>query len=158
MRALSALAGVCCLIPAWAAPALASGSSGGWSFVSAPNLHPAKLQVLEHRTGLASGDLLVANSGGSNSAGQSGPLIVDSHADPVWFRNTRGVLVFGQESYRGKPVLVWSQGRGLKVVDEHYRTVASVEATAPWTFDGHDASIIGGDVWVTVIRRSRVST
>ena len=39
------------------------------------------------------------------------------------------------------------------MLDEHYRTVASVEAAAPWTFDGHDASIIGADVWITVIRQ-----
>ena len=152
MRALSAPAAVCVLVLAWAAPAAASGSGGAWSFVSAPNLHPPKLQVLERKAGLAPGDLLVANSGGSSSVGQSGPLILDNHADPVWFRDASGVLDFEQQSYRGKPVLVFSQGRAV-VVNEHYRTVATVEAGAPWTFDGHDASIIGNDIWVTVIRQ-----
>jgi Arylsulfotransferase (ASST) len=150
----SALAAVASVAIAWAAPAAASGSSGAWSFVSAPKLHPPKLQVLERKAGLAPGDLLVANGGGSGSVGQGGPLIIDNHADPVWFRDAGGVLDFEQQSYGGKPILVFSYGRAVKVVDERYRVVATVTAGAPWTFDGHDAWIIGKDIWVTVIRQA----
>jgi hypothetical protein len=136
-----------------AVSAAAAGQAAAYTFVSAPNLHPPRLQVLTRRAGLAMGDFLVATSGPpTNSTGQSGPMILDSHADPIWFDHSNGVLVFEQERYHGKPVLVWSEGRGVKLVNEHYRRVATVDPHAPWTFDGHDAAIIGNDVWLTVIR------
>ena len=81
-----------------AAAAVASGASapvgafttkGAYKFVSAPGLHPAKLQVLSHKSGLASGDFLVANL--PNEAvtgpmtGEGGPMILDNNLKPVWF-------------------------------------------------------------------------
>jgi hypothetical protein len=139
------------------APAAASASTGAWSFVSAPNLHPPRLRVLRRRAGVARGDFLVANDGdtgaGAQTFGQSGPMLLDSRAQPVWFEHAINVLDFGQEIYQGKPVLVMVRGFRVLVLNEHYRTVASVRARAPWTIDGHDASITGGNVWVTVTRQ-----
>jgi Arylsulfotransferase (ASST) len=147
-----------------------------YTFVSAPGLHPPKLDVLEEKHGLADGDLLMAVQGSPNPD-ERGPLILDGNLQPVWFSNRGGGPVFQQETYEGHPVLVWAQGNpttgthgGGKpgsphvmqigretviVVNEHYRTVAKLTARRPWNIDGHDISIIGNDVWVPVDRAAR---
>ncbi len=161
LTALSAMAVTIALGLAGAAlagqSAAASTSKNAWSFVSEPGLHPAKLQVLERKSGLAPGDFLLNSEGlhriGQHAAGQSGPLIVDSRGQPVWFLPTKpGGLDFEQEAYNGQPVLVFSQGGDITVLNEDYRKVATVAAQKPWMIDGHDAQIIGGDIWVPVVR------
>lgn len=95
---------------------------------------------------------------------------MDSHAQPVWFSPVRGqAFNLQQQTYQGKPVLVWFQGGGgvivrhgghrapanpgeVVVFNEHYRRIASVKARSPWMTDLHDAWIIGGDIWITVVR------
>jgi hypothetical protein len=126
-----------------------------YEFVSEPGLHPPRLKVLERRRGLSSGDFLLSSFDARGAGtGQSGPLIVDGSARPVWFLHLRAPgTEFEQETYRGKPVLVFANGRAMVVMNEHYRTVAKVKAHHPWLIDGHDAQIIGDDMWVTVIRR-----
>lgn len=138
---------------AFAAPSGATSTGkDAWSFVSQPGLHPPKLEVLERKPGLAQGDILLASASRGGHR-QSGPLIVDNKGRPVWFLDTKGAgLDFEQEAYDGQPVLVISQGRGITVLNEHYHAVATLKAHAPWTIDGHDAQIIGGDIWVTVTR------
>ena len=91
--------------------------------------------------------------------GEAGPLILDGRMRPIWVRpvglDNGETLDFQQETYHGRPVLIWVEGRTLVVVNQHYRTVATLQAPAPWTIDGHEASIVGGDVWVTVVRTVR---
>ena len=77
--------------------------------------------------------------------GEGGPLILDSKLRPVW------VLPVGtdvastnlrQQTYNGKPVLTYWTGvvtntgasttGKITIVDEHYRTVKSITAAAPW--------------------------
>lgn len=150
--------------------AAASTSSDTYTFVSAPDLHPPKLDVLEHKAGLARGDFLAAVKGNANRD-QDGPLILDSELQPVWFSNRNVALAFQQETYEGHPVLVWAQGQATTgnpggghtgigrqtviVVDEHYRTVAKLGARSPWNIDAHDVSIVGKDVWVPVDRLAK---
>ncbi len=135
-----------------AAPAAATSTSKvTWSFVSQPGLHPPKLEVLERKSGLAAGDFLLASEARGGHS-QSGPLIVQRNGQAVWFLDTRLGLDFEQETYNGKPVLVWTKGRSVVVVNEHYRKIATVKAHRPWMLDGHDAQIIGGDIWITVNR------
>ena len=153
------------------APAGASDSSATWSYLSAPNLHPPKLQVLVRKPGLARGDFLAATTPPifhGHTTGEGGPLILDSRARPVWFMPDKGAFDLQQEVYAGQPVLVWFQGnlgvvhRGgpqhqqaqgeVVIYDEHYRKIASLTARSPWTIDLHDASIVGGDIRITVIR------
>jgi hypothetical protein len=179
--ALTLAAGVALTLAAAAAPAVAtSGSSDAYTFVSAPDLHPPKLQLLDHKHGLAPGDFLVTAQGNIRVHGtnpnQGGPLMLDDRLQPIWFRpENGGLLVFRQETYEGHPVLVWVQGgtamgrsphrkhptgptvvrtggQKVVVVNEHYRTVAKLQARAPWTIDAHDVSIVGRDVWVPVDR------
>jgi hypothetical protein len=162
-----------------AAPIGAFTTKGAWSFVSAPGLHPPKLGTTGHvATGqLARGDFLVANfpylTLKGPMTGQSGPLIIDRRLGPVWFRSVGTSVVAGdlqQETFNGKPVLVWWQGvvtrtgatqsGEVEIVDQHYRKVASVKAQGPagcrgstcWQISIHDAAISGNDIWVTVYR------
>jgi hypothetical protein len=161
-----------------AAESAATSTSSYYTFVSAPGLHPPKPELLEKKRGLAHGDLLLGVQRdavvSSTNPDQSGPLILDSKLQPIWFSNTGGGLVFQQETYEEHPVLVWTQGKKTAgnhgggetgpnhtmptpqqtviVVNEHYRTVGKLTALAPWTIDAHDVSIIGRDVWVLVDR------
>ena len=173
---LLACAGVCA--SAQAAPIGAYTTTGAYSFVSAPILHPPRIATDARGQGgkLAPGDFLVANfpnlllteprkGVGVRMTGQSGPLILDSHLQPVWFEPVPTNVVamdLKQESYRGKPVLTWWQG-GLTstgaptsgevvVVDQHYHKLASVTGRDGWTISEHDAVISGPDVWVTAYR------
>ena len=54
----------------------ASTSSPSWTFVSAPNLHPPKLQVLTRNASVAQGDFLAATQAprrvGKPAGGQGG--------------------------------------------------------------------------------------
>lgn len=150
-----------------ARPVAASSPTEDWSFVSAPNLHPPKLEILTRKAGLAQGDFLTASEGG--------PLIMDSDAQPLWFLPVKGqAFDLQQQTYQGKPVLVWFKGGGAVAVrghkpghpsshaatnpgqvviyDEHYQKIATVKARSPWTTDLHDAWITGGDIWITANR------
>lgn len=105
--------------------------------------------------------------------GEGGPLILDSELEPVWFYPVGTGVVstdLEQETYQGKPVLLWSQGivgatgalrsGQVVVVDQHYRKVATLEAQGPagctgttcWIISLHDAVINGANIWVTVYR------
>jgi hypothetical protein len=97
--------------------------------------------------------------------GQGGPLIVDQNLQPVWAAPTDPSLVAGdlqQETFQGKPVLVWWQGQltdtggtlsgQVVVIDQHYRKLATLRARSPWVISLHDAVIAGPDIWVTVYR------
>jgi hypothetical protein len=82
-------------------------------------------------------------------------MILDDHANPVWFAPTEGAFDLQQETYQGKPVLVWFGGKAvgeIVIYDEHYHRIAAVTARSPWMTDLHDAWITGGDIWITVIR------
>jgi hypothetical protein len=167
---VTAIAG---LALAAAVPAAASNSSPVWNFVSAPHLHPPKLDVLVRRPGLARGYFMLGDLPTPAFKGESasgGPELVDSHARPVWFDPGAGqAFDLQQQMYRGKPVLVWFQsplgpardvrprrqpiGPGeVEIMNEHYRRIATIRARSPWMTDLHDASIVGGDIWITVIR------
>jgi Arylsulfotransferase (ASST) len=150
-----------------------SSASASYTFVSAPNLHPPKPQVLRRTGALAAGDFLAATAPPRRVgplSGQGGPVILDDRLQPVWFLPVSGPP-FGlqQETYRGKPVLVWFQGGMAPVApggkpppsyrrdrwviyDEHYRKIATVRAQSPWMTDLHDAWITGEDIWIVVHR------
>jgi hypothetical protein len=157
-------------------PVGAFTTKGAYKFISAPGLHPPKLKVKTHKSGLAPGDFLVANlpneAAPGPMTGEGGPLILDNSLRPVWVYpvGTRvGSANLQQETYEpcgsstcAEPVLVWWEGvvnshgvttRGkLFVVDQHYRRVATLSARAPWIISLHDASIVGQNIWVTVYR------
>jgi hypothetical protein len=155
--------------PAQAAPVGAYTTKGAYKFFSAPALHPPKLKLVTHKSGLATGDFLVANEPQPSYhvpfVGEGGPLMLDSNLRPVWVRGVGRKVTAAdlqQETYQGSPVMLWWQGlvskRGITtkgkvvVVNESYRTIATLKARRPWVISLHDASISGANIWVTVYR------
>jgi hypothetical protein len=154
-----------------AAPAGAYTTKGAYSFVSASRLHPPKLttHVKTQTSKLADGYFLLDNfpnlNAPGNMTGEGGPLIMDSRLQPVWFLPI-GTNVTStnlrQQTYNGKPVLTYWKGvvtntgastsGEVDIVDQHYRSVATIKAAAPWVISVHDAVISGGNIWVTVYR------
>jgi len=135
-----------------------------WSFASAPTLHPPKLQVYTHHQ--LPGYVMTANFFDITKppiVGQSGPLILDSKLQPVWFRPVPVQDVASNleaQTYHGKPVLSWWQGKvtatGLidtgtdVVVNQHYQTVAQITGQNGWVITLHEMIIRGDIAYVTV--------
>jgi EmrB/QacA subfamily drug resistance transporter len=152
------------------APLGAYTTSGTYSYVSAPALRPPVVRstMPTASSKLAPGYIFMTNFYDLNHPpmiGQSGPLILDSGLQPVWFKPVPVNDVAGDLSlqvYNGKPVLTWWQGvitnTGATesgedvIVDQHYRTVATLKATGGWVVTLHELVIRGHDAWVTANR------
>jgi len=140
--------------------------SGSYSFVSEPGLHPPIV-----RTGavaydrLAPGYIFIGNFYDLSKppmVGQSGPLILDSHAQPVWFKPVPTNMVASNlslQSYNGRPALSWWQGDITNtgetlsgedvIVDQHYRTAAVLKGAGGWVITVHELAIRGNVAWVS---------
>jgi Arylsulfotransferase (ASST) len=149
----------------------ASAQSGAYNFVSAPRLHPPILHSdgpVAHKQ-LAAGDFLLANF--HNPAlskplvGQVGPLLVNQNLQPLWFYPVPAGLSatdLTAQRYHGHPVLSWWQGsisatgnttQGTDlVVNQQYRTVATLIGQQGWTLSPHEFLINGNDAWVTAYK------
>jgi EmrB/QacA subfamily drug resistance transporter len=140
-----------------------------YSFISEPALHPpiARAAVVpKNLNQLPQGYIFLANFYDLSQppiAGQSGPLIIDNHLAPVWFRPVPEDVVASNlslQTYQGKPALSWWQGQVTNtgattsgediVVDQHYQPVASVKGTDGWLPTLHELIIQGDHAWVTV--------
>jgi EmrB/QacA subfamily drug resistance transporter len=142
-------------------------TSGAYSFVTAPSLHPPEIRRTQRAPSgqLAPGYIFTTNFYDLNEppiVGQSGPLILDRQLQPVWFQPVSEKLVAANlslQQYEGKPALAWWQGAVTNtgatesgeyvVVDQHYRKVASLKAKDGWVLTLHEFAISGDDVWVT---------
>ncbi len=117
------------------------------TFASQPRLVPPVVDVTAD-AGESSGDVFLTPTHGY---GQSGAMIVNSAGGLVWFHPSPS----GEEannlrvqSYRGRPVLTWWQGRvawnlgiGLgtdEIVDSAYRPIATVRAGNGYQADLHE--------------------
>jgi EmrB/QacA subfamily drug resistance transporter len=138
-----------------------------YSYVTEPSLHPPRIRVHQPApaSALAPGFIFTANFYDLNEppiVGQSGPLILDRHLQPVWFRPVPEKLVAANlslQSWHGKPALAWWQGQVTNtgatetgeyvVVDQRYHTVARLKATRGWVLTLHEFVIDGNDAWVT---------
>jgi EmrB/QacA subfamily drug resistance transporter len=150
-----------------AAPIGAYTTKGAYSFVSAPGLHPPKITSDASAATAASlpGYVMTANFYDLTQhpmVGQSGPLILDGHMQPVWFRPVPTNVVASNldaQTYEGKPVLTWWQGDVTAtgqinsgedvVVNQHYQTVATLKGADGWVLTLHSLLIKGDDAWVT---------
>jgi EmrB/QacA subfamily drug resistance transporter len=152
------------------APVGAYTTKGAYSFVTEPTLHPPIL----HKDGptatnrLAGGYVLTANFYNLNYpplVGQSGPLILDSSLQPVWFQPVPEKVVASNlslQTYDGRPALGWWQGVVTNtgqtesgedvVVNQHYQTVARLKGADGWVLTLHEFAISGEDAWVTANR------
>ena len=149
-------------------------TKGAWAFTSAPNLHPPKLRTDAPTltSKLAAGYFLTANfpnvATGGALTGQSGPLILDSKLQPVWFKPTPTSAValdLKQQTFEGKPALSWWEGvisntgatasGSVFVVDQHYRQVAKLTGDTKdgWVIGPHEVVISGHDAWVTSYKK-----
>ena len=115
-------------------------------FVTRPDLLPPAVAVTTHTPGAAPGFVFVAPKGGH---GQDGPMILDDAGHVVWFKpagNRDEATDFRVQTYQGRPVLTWWQGRlvggdgaGEGVIyDEHYRPVRRVRAGNGFSADLHE--------------------
>jgi EmrB/QacA subfamily drug resistance transporter len=149
------------------APLGAYSRNGAYSFISAPSLHPPKIRLLKSAPAarLAPGYVFAANFYNLNEppiVGQSGPLILDSSLQPVWFQPVPEEDVAGDlslQSFEGKPALAWWQGKVTNtgatesgedvVVNQHYQVLARLKAVDGWVITIHAIDIAGEDAWVT---------
>jgi hypothetical protein len=115
-------------------------------FATRPDLVPPAVAATTTRSGTAPGMVFVAPKGGR---GQDGPMILDGAGHVVWFKpagNREEVTDFRVQTYQGRPVLTWWQGRlvggegrGEGVIyDEHYRPVRRVRAGNGFSADLHE--------------------
>jgi hypothetical protein len=173
--ALAACIAIATSLAGAATAALAATSIGAYTtkhaftFVATPKLHPAKITIKRHRPAskLAPGYLMVASfpdlTQNKLMAGQSGPLILDNRGQPVWFKPVPTDVLANNlttQRYDGKPALSWwqgvvsNQGEILKgkdiVVDQHYRTVATLGTVDGWIPALHEFVVSGHDAWAIV--------
>jgi hypothetical protein len=135
-----------------------------WSFVSAPELHPMIVSVDSYvASQLASGLIFNAPyaSSGVSIYGQSGALIVDNDANPIWFRplsnpslmntdvkvqtlNNQQVLTFWQgtlatpPSYTNIPAGGAEPGSCFYILDNSYHILTTVSAYYDFIPDVHE--------------------
>ncbi len=146
---------------------LLSNASGVWSFVSTPQLRPMKVNVLALRAGASHNPIFVApydqSTDPTRLVGQTGPLIMDSAGNPIWFQpfssnNRVQVIDFQAQTLFGKPVLIWWQGRiagitsskmpagtslggNFVIYNQNYRKIMSVKAPNGVGLDLHELTI-----------------
>jgi EmrB/QacA subfamily drug resistance transporter len=138
-----------------------------YSYVTAPTLHPPQIRLVKDSPAaqLAPGYIFTANFLDLNEppiVGQSGPLILDRHLQPVWFEPVGEKVVAANlslQTYQGKPALAWWQGKVTNtgatesgeyvVVNQHYQPVARLKAKDGWVLTLHEIVIDGDHAWVT---------
>jgi hypothetical protein len=146
---------------------LLSNASGVWSFASAPQLRPMKVNVLAVEPGASLDPIFVApydqSPDPSYLVGQTGVLMMDASGNPVWFHPTssnNSLLAFGfqRQTLFGKPVLTWWQGTvaGIKpsqlppgtplggeyvIYNQHYQKIMAVKAPRGFAMDEHEFTI-----------------
>jgi hypothetical protein len=133
---------------------------GEQHFVSRPSLQPPSVVVdkLKKRA-RGQGDIFVAAKAGP---GQDGPMISDERGNLVWFHKNpkkTSVFDFRSQTYRGKPVLTWWEGRarpgqGLgedMIYDSSYRHIATVRAGNGYRADLHEFEISPHDTGLVLV-------
>lgn len=128
-------------------------------FASAPSLTPSGIKVITPaRSGSAPGDFFLAPYQGT---GSPGPMIVSPAGRLIWFHPLPAgfsATNFQVQSYEGKPVLTWWQGRILKLgfgqgEDEIYNTsyqpVKTIKAGNGMHADLHEIRLTPeGTAWI----------
>jgi Arylsulfotransferase (ASST) len=131
-------------------PATPGTAADVQNFVSQPSLHPPVLTVHQASAGSAPGLLF---TGPFFGPGQYGPAIYDNAGNLVWFRPVpagEDAADFRTQSYRGKSVLTWWQGRTVSfgyglgkgvIADDRYRTIATVKTGNGLAADEHEFKV-----------------
>jgi hypothetical protein len=127
-------------------------------YSSAPSLTPSTVHITTPaKPGAAAGDLFLAPYQGE---GSPGPMITEQNGGLVWFHplpRNDSATNFQVQSYEGKPVLTWWQGRIIEVgfgegEDEIYNTsyqhVATIHAGNGYHADLHEIRLSGNTAWL----------
>jgi hypothetical protein len=128
-------------------------------YSTAPTLTPSSVRVTTPaKAGASPGYFFLAPYQGT---GAPGPMIVDQSGNLVWFRPLaagQSATNFQVQSYAGKPVLTWWQGRILRlgfgqgenlIYDSSYRKIGSVRAGNGYSADLHEIRITPqGTAWI----------
>jgi Arylsulfotransferase (ASST) len=128
-------------------------------YVSAPTLTPSSVRITtQAQPGATPGDLFMAPYQGK---GTPGPMIAEQNGALVWFHPLPAGMSstnFHVQSYDGRPVLTWWQGRILEVgfgqgedviYDTSYRPVAYVHAGNGYHADLHEFRLTPeGTAWI----------
>jgi hypothetical protein len=146
---------------------LLSNASGVWNFVSAPQIHPMKVNVLNVQPGTPLDPFFVSpydqSPNPSFLVGQDGPLMMDGAGNPIWFHpvaSDNSLLTFGFQAQTlfGKPVLTWWQGTvagikpsqlppgtplggGYVIYNQHYHQIMTITAPKGFALDEHELLI-----------------
>lgn len=138
-----------------------------WNFISAPYLHPMKVNINRDKPGTASGLLFVAPYTIYEAAmiGQTGSLIMDKQGNPVWFRPLDNRYIqncnFRVQYYKDKPVLTMWQGTisgtqsanpnlplgdpepgaYFQILNQNYEIIKKITAQRGFTADLHEFTI-----------------
>jgi hypothetical protein len=134
-------------------PALPETATNVQRFQSRPDLVPPAVRVIVPAADPALGDIFLAPTSGP---GQSGPMIVNPAGQLVWFhpiKRPSRAFDFNVQTYEGKPVLTWWQGRTIELhgqgVDEiysaNYTPIAQVYAGNGLQADLHEFQITPQD-------------
>ncbi len=128
-------------------------------FHSRPDLTPASLKV----SGRASGPVFLAPK---RTPGQNGPMILNADGELVWFHPLpKGLTAddFGVQTYEGKPVLVWWEGKFQKqgfgygewvIADQSYKEITRVRAGDGMQGDLHEIQLTNrGTALVAIYHR-----
>ncbi len=123
----------------------ASGDPPTKSFHSAPDLHPTVVSVSSD-SDTSSGDIFIS----PDHTAQRGPMILNAQGQLVWFDPIPGGKAsnFALQTYQGRPVLTWWQGKpsgkGVEdvIMGQSYRVKAVVRAVGTgYSADLHDFQI-----------------
>ncbi len=130
-------------------------------YSSAPTLTPSTVTITTPaKPGIAPGDFFLAPYQGK---GSPGPMIVDQHGQLVWFHSLPAgdsATNFQVQSYEGKPVLTWWQGKILGVgfgqgedliYNAAYQKIAEVRAGNGYRADLHEVRLTPqGTAWIDI--------
>ena len=104
--------------------------------------HAVPVKVLTRAGDSAGGDIFIAPQGCGYAGG---PEIISSNGKVLWFHALpQGEFAtdFRTQTYQGKPVLTWFQGRGLTGTDyiynDRYQPIAAVRASSGYDTDFHE--------------------
>ncbi|MFL5779693.1 MAG: arylsulfotransferase family protein [Thermoleophilaceae bacterium] len=135
-------------------------------FRTRTDLRPPDLKVTTNKPNASSDPIFFAVKGGP---GQDGPEIRDSQGRLLWFRRIRPPLSpydFRMQTYQGRPVLTWWQGRVLGgkgqgygvMLDSKYRLIKHVSAGNGYRMDQHEFEITPrGTAFVNIYHPVRFS-
>ena len=114
-------------------------------FHSRPDLAPPAVEVVTPASNTAPGYIFFAPK---KKVKQRGPLMVDNDGNVVWFKplTNHEATDFKVQTYRGKPVLTWWQGKSAfgigqgvgMIYDSSYRKIAEIHAGHGLQSDLHE--------------------